>query len=59
MPVAIEMIRGFHAGMRRAADADPVFRRWWDEGVKDKLPRAEAWIGREGPAIAVRLTAGL
>ena len=59
VPVATEMIHGFHVNVRRAADTDPVFRRWWDEGVKDKLPRAEAWIGREGAAIAARLAAGL
>ena len=30
--------------MQAAADSDPVFRRWWDEGMKDKLPRAESWL---------------
>jgi|SRR5450759_1797944 len=30
--------------MHAAAEADPVFRRWWDGGVKDRMPRAEHWI---------------
>jgi hypothetical protein len=56
VPEATEMIARFHVNMRRAAQVDPVARRWWEEeGVKDKLPRAEAWIAREGPAIAASL----
>jgi len=36
--------------MRAAAEADPLFRRWWDGGVKDLMPRAERWDRREcGP----------
>ncbi len=30
--------------MRAAAEVDPVFRRWWEDGVKDRMPRAERWI---------------
>lgn len=55
-PVATEMIKRFHDNMARAAQVDAVARRWWDGGVKDKLPRAEAWIAREAPGIAARLT---
>jgi hypothetical protein len=33
--------------MRAAAEIAPAFRRFWDEGVKDRLPRAGAWIERE------------
>ncbi|GAA3684212.1 hypothetical protein GCM10022224_056070 [Nonomuraea antimicrobica] len=55
VPAATTMIGRFHVNMRAAAERDPVFRRFWDEGVKDRLPRAEAWIQQEGPAI----TAGI
>jgi aminoglycoside phosphotransferase (APT) family kinase protein len=54
---ATDMIRRFHVNARTAAETDPVFRRWWDDGDKDRLPRAEAWITREGPAIAAVLNA--
>lgn len=30
--------------MRAAAEVDPVFSRWWDQGLKDSMPRAERWI---------------
>ncbi|MFV2199018.1 phosphotransferase [Nocardiopsis sp. LOL_012] len=55
VPMAAAMIGCFHAGARAAADRDPVFRRLWEEGVRDRMPRARAWIAREGPAIAGRL----
>jgi phosphotransferase family enzyme len=55
VPAATKMIGRFHVNMRAAAERDPVFRRFWDEGAKDRLPRAKAWIQREGPAI----TAGI
>ncbi|WP_307796963.1 phosphotransferase enzyme family protein [Actinomadura barringtoniae] len=58
VPLAIRMIHRFHLTSRAAAEADPVFRRFWSEGVKDRMPRAEAWIAQEGPAIAARLTHG-
>lgn len=56
VPLATTMIRGFHASSRAAAEVDPAFRRLWEEGVKDRMPRAEAWIEREGPAITANLT---
>ncbi|WP_405151819.1 aminoglycoside phosphotransferase family protein [Sphaerisporangium sp. NBC_01403] len=59
VPSATRMIHRFHVNMRAAAEVDPAFRRMWDEGVKHRLPRAEAWILREGPAIEARLTAAL
>lgn len=40
---------------RAAAEVDPVFRRWWDEGVKDRLPRAVAWLARETEAVRAAL----
>jgi len=42
--VAVWRNRNAHLMMRAAADVDPVFRRWWDEGVRERMPRAEAWI---------------
>jgi hypothetical protein len=56
VPLVARMLHRMHVGMRSAAGADPVFARFWEEGVKDRLPRAEAWIACEGPAIAARLT---
>jgi hypothetical protein len=49
--VAIRRAGNAHVSMRAAAEADPVFRRWWDEGVKHRMPRAEQWLVQAGPAI--------
>ncbi|MEV7970102.1 aminoglycoside phosphotransferase family protein [Sphaerisporangium sp. NPDC088356] len=59
VPAATRMVGRFHANMRAAAEVDPAFRRMWDDGVKDRLPRAEAWIRRHGPAITTYLTGTL
>ncbi|MEV5829789.1 aminoglycoside phosphotransferase family protein [Spirillospora sp. NPDC052242] len=56
VPLAGRMVHRFHLASRASAEVDPVFRRFWDRGVKDRMPRAEAWLAREGPAIAARLT---
>lgn len=42
--LAANMIRNFHLTARAAALTDPVFKGFWDGGVKDRMPRAEAWI---------------
>jgi Ser/Thr protein kinase RdoA (MazF antagonist) len=55
VPLAVRRARNSHVSMRAAAQADPVFRRWWDEGVKDRMPRAEAWLAAEGASIEVAL----
>ena len=34
---------------------DPVFRKLWEDGAKDDLPRAEAWLREAAPAITARL----
>ena len=53
MPLAVGMIHNFHLSARAAADADPVFRRLWDQGVRDRMPRAEKWIrAQAGPIVA-------
>ena len=55
VPLARRMIHRFHLTTRAAAETDPVFRRLWDQSGKDRLPRAETWIGKEGPTITARL----
>jgi Ser/Thr protein kinase RdoA (MazF antagonist) len=56
VPLAVRMVHRFHQTSRAAAQVDPVFRRFWQEGGKDRMPRAEAWLTHEGPAIAARIT---
>jgi hypothetical protein len=58
VPLAMRMVHRFHVTARAAAGTDPVFRRFWEDGVKHRMPRAETWLGQHGPAIASRLTAG-
>ncbi len=36
VPLAIQRARNVHLTARAAADVDPVFRRFWEEGVKDR-----------------------
>jgi hypothetical protein len=52
VPTAIFVARRYHQSARAAAEADPVFRRLWEQGARDELPRAEAWLEQVGPAIA-------
>jgi hypothetical protein len=54
-PFAIDMARRYHEGSRASAELEPVFRKLWEEGAKDRLPRAEAWLREAAPAIAARL----
>jgi hypothetical protein len=53
--VAIQRGRNASLTAKAAADADPVFRRWWDEGVKDRMPRAEAWLSDNADLIRAAL----
>jgi hypothetical protein len=39
----------------RRDELDPVFRKLWEGGAKDELPRAEAWLREAAPAITARL----
>jgi Ser/Thr protein kinase RdoA (MazF antagonist) len=55
VPLATRMVHRFHLSARAAAEVDPVFRRLWESGVRERMPRAEAWLAREGAAIARRL----
>ncbi|MEV5575256.1 aminoglycoside phosphotransferase family protein [Spirillospora sp. NPDC052269] len=57
VPLARRMVHRFHLTARAAAEADPVFRRLWRQGdLGERMPRAEAWLEREAPAIASRIT---
>jgi hypothetical protein len=58
VPMARRMIHRFHLSMRAAAESNPVFRALWEDSGRERLPRAEQWIEREGPAIAAQLTIG-
>lgn len=51
VPVAVRRAHNTTLTMRAAAQADPVFRRWWDEGLKDQLPRAESWLAAEAAGL--------
>ncbi len=36
-------------GVPCRCQTSPAFRRLWDEGYKDRMPRAEAWIKKAAP----------
>jgi Phosphotransferase enzyme family len=55
-PFAIDMARRYHEDSRASAELDPVFRKLWEDGAKDELPRAEAWLRAEAPAITAALS---
>jgi hypothetical protein len=50
------MARRYHEDSRSSAELDPVFRKLWEDGAKDELPRAEAWLREAAPAISASLT---
>jgi hypothetical protein len=54
-PIAVVGARNAHRTTRHAASVDPVFRRWWDEGVAQRMPRAEAWIAENADSITAAL----
>lgn len=55
VPVALQGARNSIVRMAAAAEADPLFKRWWDEGLRERLPRAAQWLAAESG----RLTAAL
>lgn len=57
VPVALRRASNAHITMRAAAETDPVFRRWWEQGVKDRMPRAEQWLAQQADRIQSRLMA--
>ena len=54
-PFAVDMARRYHQDSRASAELDPVYRKLWEAGAKDELPRAEAWLRQAAPAITARL----
>jgi len=54
-PLAVDVAHRYTENSRASAELDPVFRRLWEDGAKDELPRAEAWLREAAPAIAARL----
>ena len=54
-PFAVGMARRYHEDSRASAELDPVFRKLWEDGAKDELPRAEAWLRQAAPAITAQL----
>ena len=54
-PHAVDMARRYHEDSRASAELDPVFRKLWEDGAKDALPRAESWLREAAPAITARL----
>jgi hypothetical protein len=55
-PFAVDMARRYHEDARASAELDPVFRKLWEDGARDELPRAEAWLREAAPAITARLS---
>lgn len=55
-PLAVDIARRYHEDSRASAELDPVWRKMWEDGGKDVLPRAEAWVREMAPAIAARLS---
>jgi len=55
-PLAVDMAHRYHEDSRVSAELDPVFRKLWEDGAKDELPRAEAWLRKTAPAITARLS---
>lgn len=43
VPAAMRRAHNLHITARAAAAADPAFLRFWEQGVKDRMPRAEQW----------------
>ncbi len=51
VPLLIERARASLAWAETAAAADPVFRRFWDDGWRQAMPRAVTWLEQEGAGI--------
>jgi phosphotransferase family enzyme len=55
VPFAVRRAHYAHLSARAAAEADPIFRHFWEQGVKDRMPRAEQWWADNQAAIAREL----
>jgi Ser/Thr protein kinase RdoA (MazF antagonist) len=51
VPLLIERARASLAWAETAAEADPVFRRFWENDWRQAMPRAVTWLEQEGAAI--------
>jgi hypothetical protein len=51
VPTALQRAANALPAMRAAAEADAVFRSWWDGGLEGKLLRAQDWLGAEAQRI--------
>jgi hypothetical protein len=51
VPTAVQRAANAMPAMHAAAQADPVFAKWWDGGLEQKLLRAQAWLSTEAPRI--------
>lgn len=58
VPTALRMASNTVLTSRAAAEADPVFLRWWEEGLADILPRREAWLRAEADRIDAAVRSG-
>ena len=56
VPLALRRAERSIVVMRAAADADPVYRRMWDETGDGRLHRALPWLLGAAPAITAKLT---
>ncbi len=55
VPLAILRARNAPLVMRAAAQAHPVFRRWWDAGLEPRLRRTQDWVTSQAPALEAAL----
>ena len=51
VPTALQRAANSLPAMHAAAQADPVFAKWWNGGLEHKLLRAQEWLAIEGPHI--------
>ncbi|MCL3861783.1 aminoglycoside phosphotransferase family protein [Actinotalea sp. K2] len=55
VPVAVARARNSVHTMRAAAEADPVFRAWWESGTAEKVTRTRDWVTAQSPRLAATL----
>ena len=53
--VAVQAARNTGVTMAAAADADPVFARWWNGGLRERTARAERWVSEHAPELDAAL----
>jgi hypothetical protein len=55
VPTALRRAANSLPAMRAAAEADAVFRSWWEGGLEQKLLRSQKWLGAEAAQISAVL----